>query len=211
MVFCQKCGSEVKEDAAFCKKCGTNTKNPQANFTEYIDGKMNLFSSNNLLSRLNSKINLFGVYVGLAVSLLVLLIAPVFYGIFVTSGAIGFMGLLYLVLLSMMLVGGFITSVLSCRTYSEGMANGGFLGLVSLINLGFVMGAVWFYAIAMLSQLASAFGGYSGSTGSSTTTASSGSMLPVAELILLAFLMIVFGIIGGWLGVFIKKLVKNNM
>ena len=209
MVFCPKCGTGNNENAEFCKSCGSNVKNPQADFSNYVNEKINLFGTNNFLGRLNSKVNLVGVYIGLAVSLLVLIIAPIFYGIFVSSGAIGVMGLLYLVVLSMMLVGGFVTSILSCKTYSEGMANGGFLGLVSLINLGFVIGAVWFYAMAMVSQLSNAFGGLS-STASSTSTSNS-SIVPIAEIILLAFLMVIFGIIGGWLGVFIKKLVKNNM
>ena len=214
MVFCPKCGTGNNDDAEFCKNCGSNVKNPQqAEFSNYVNGKINLFGTNNFLGRINSKINLFGVYIGLAVSLLVLIIAPIFYGIFVSSGAIGIMGLLYLVVLSMMLVGGFVTSILSCRTYSEGMANGGFLGLVSLINLGFVIGAVWFYAMAMVSQLSSVFGGYSstGSSSLSSTSTSNSSIVPIAEIILLAFLMIVFGIIGGWIGIFVKKLVKNNI
>jgi Predicted membrane protein len=217
VTFCQKCGSEIKEDATFCKNCGTNTKNSQANFTEYLDDKINVFGTNNLLSRLNRKVNLVGIYVGLAVSLLVLLITPVFYGIFVSSGALSLVGLLYLVLLSMMLVGSFVTSILCCKTYSEGMANGGFLGLIALINMGFILGAVWFSAIAILSQMASAFSSFGGSSSSSVSSStlpssgSAGSVLPLTELIILPFLMIIVGVIGGWLGVFIKKLVKNNM
>ena len=216
MAFCQKCGSEIKEEATFCKNCGTNTKNSQTNFTEYLDGKIDLFGTNNLLGRLNRKVNLVGIYVGLAVSLLVLLITPVFYGIFVSSGALSLVGLLYLVLLSMMLVGSFITSILCCKTYSEGMANGGFLGLIALINIGFILGAVWFSAIAIVSQMASAFGSFGGSSSPVSystlpSSGSAGSMLPLAELIILPFLMIIVGVIGGWLGVFVKKLVKTNM
>ena len=213
MVFCPKCGTGNNENAEFCKSCGSNVKNPQADFSNYIDGKINLSGTNTLLDRLNSKINLVGVYAGIAISLLVLLIAPVFYGIFVSSGALGIIGLIYLVLLSMMFVGSFVTSILCCRTYSEGVANGGFLGLVSIINLGFIVGAVWFSAVAVVSQIASAFNSFGGSSSSSTlpSSGSTGSMLPLTELILLPFLMIIIGIIGGWLGVFIKKLVKNNM
>lgn len=217
MTFCQKCGSEIKEDATFCKNCGTNTKNSQANFTEYLDDKINLFGTNKLLSRLNRKVNLVGIYIGLAVSLLVLLITPVFYGIFVSSGALSLVGLLYLVLLSMMLVGSFIASILCCKTYSEGITNGGFLGLIAIINMGFILGAVWFSAIAIVSQMASAFSSFGGSSSSPVSSStlpssgSAGSVLPLAELIILPFLMIIVGVIGGWLGVFIKKLVKNNM
>ena len=212
MVFCPKCGTGNNDDAEFCKNCGINVKNPQqAEFSNYVNGKINLFGTNNFLGRINSKVNLVGVYIGLAISLLVLIIAPIFYGIFVSSGAIGITGLLYLVALSMMFVGGFITSVLCCRTYSEGVVNGGFLGLVSVINLGFIIGAIWFTAVAVISRMSSIFGGSYASTGSSALPSTTSSMLPVAEIILLPILMIVFGIIGGWIGVFVKKLVKNNI
>lgn len=210
MVFCSKCGSEIKEGVEFCKSCGSN-----------VNGKksINLNTSGYLsvLGRLNGKINLIGVYIGLVISLLVLVITPVFYSIFVNSGAFGIMGLLYLVLLTMMFVGSFITGILCCNTYSEGIANGGFLGLIAIINLGFMIGALWFAAVAIIGQIANTFnsGSYTGSSflpdSSSTSTASSGSFLPTAELILLPFLMIIIGIIGGWFGVFIKKLVRNNM
>jgi uncharacterized membrane protein YvbJ len=83
LVFCPKCGTGNNDNAEFCKSCGSNVKNPQADFSNYIDGKINLSGTNTLLDRLNSKINLVGVYAGIAISLLVLLIAPVFYGIFV--------------------------------------------------------------------------------------------------------------------------------
>lgn len=174
---------------------------------------------NNVFGKFNNSINLIGVYSGLAISLLVLIIAPVFYGLFVASGVFGFFGLLYLVVLTMMIVGGFSTSVLCCKTYSEGMINGGFLGLVALINLGFIIGALWFTAVTVISLITNAFGGLNvlDSTDSSfipdssSGVSSPGLDLPIAEIVLLPFLMILFGILGGWMGVFIKNLVKNKI
>lgn len=216
MVFCSKCGTQLNEGVEFCKNCGSNVKAPQSNYLS-----INTSILNKIFGRLNNKINLTGVYAGLAISLLVLIIAPVSYSLFVVSGAFGIIGLLYLVLLTMMLLGGFSTSILCCKTYSEGIANGGFLGLVAIINLGFLIGAFWFAAIAVISQIASMFSPFGSSdssgssflpdTSSSSSTAASGSYLPIAEIIALPFLMIIMGIIGGLLGVFIKKLFKNNM
>ena len=196
-----------------CKNCGTSASNSKGNF-------LNASGYFGILGRLNGKINLIGVYIGLAISLLVLIITPIFYSIFVASRAIGLIGLLYLVLLSMMFVGSFVTGILWCKTYSEGIANGGFLGLVSIINLGFLIGALWFAAVAIISQIANMFSSFgstsSGSsflpdTSSSSSAAAPDSFLPTAEIIMLPFLMIIMGVIGGWLGVFVKKLFKNNM
>lgn len=207
MVFCPKCGTENKDNAKFCKNCGYNLKSPEKSF----------------IGKLNHKINILGVYIGIAISLLVLVVASILYGILVASGKLSIMGFVYLVSLSMMFIGGFVTSIICCRTYSEGLTNGGFVGLVSLVNFGFIAGILWFVAMAVMGAIANAFGSLGGpSAGSSIANASSnyspanstfsaGSVLPMVEIILLPFLIILVGMAGGWLGVFIKKLFREGI
>lgn len=219
MVFCPKCGTGNNDNAEFCKNCGYNLKSPEKNF----------------IGKLNDKINILGVYIGIAISLLVLVVASVLYGVLVASGKLDVMGFVYLVSLSMMFIGGFITSIICCRTYSEGLTNGGFVGLVSLVNVGFIAGILWFVAMAVMGAIAHAFGSLGGSSAispisstssylpSSTNATSSssysptnstfspGSMLPMIEIILLPFLIILVGMAGGWFGVFIKKLFRGEI
>ncbi len=213
MVFCPKCGKENKDDAEFCKYCGYNLKN----------------KDKNLITKLNSKINILGVFFGLIFSLIVLLVLSLLSGMLVASGKLDIIGFAYLVLLSMMFIGGFATSIISCRTYSEGLTNGGFLGLIALVNFGFIVGTLWFSAMAVVSSLAKAFGSFGGSSSSSslssgssynpstvyspstssqTSNTSFNDMLPLIEIILLPFLVILLAMAGGWFGVFIKKLLR---
>ncbi|HEX3013228.1 MAG TPA: zinc ribbon domain-containing protein [Methanobacterium sp.] len=208
MIFCPKCGTENKDNAEFCKNCGYNLKGPEKSF----------------IGKLNDKINILGVYIGIAISLLVLVVASVLYGILVASGKLDVMGFVYLVSLSMMFIGGFVTSIICCKTYSEGLTNGGFVGLVSLVNFGFIVGILWFVAMAVLGAMANAFGSLGGSSASSAitntssssyaptnSTFSAGSVLPMVEVILLPILIILVGMAGGWFGVFIKKLVREGI
>lgn len=209
--FCPKCGTGNKQNADFCKKCGYNLKNKGKNF----------------INRLNDKINLLGVFIGLVFSLLVLLIASLFSGMLIYSGNLGIMGFAYIVLLSMTFIGGFVTSMISCKTYSEGITNGGFLGLVTIVNFGFIVGALWFSTMAVVSSIAKSFSSLGGSSSSSTAgssynpyspSSSSSSApsantsvndyIPLIELILLPFLIVLLGMAGGWFGVFIKKQFK---
>ncbi|MGZ7109567.1 MAG: zinc ribbon domain-containing protein [Methanobacterium sp.] len=209
MVFCPKCGKENKDDADFCKICGYNLKG----------------TNKNLITRLNNKINILGVFIGLIISLLVLLILSLLSGMLVASGKLNIIGFAYIVLLSMMFIGGFVTSILSCRTYSEGLANGGFLGVVALVNFGFIIGTMWFSTMAVVSSLANAFGSFGGSSSGSSitgtpynptgytsaTNTSFNDMLPLIEIILLPFLVVLLAMAGGWVGVFIKKLLEGNI
>ena len=208
MVFCPKCRTENRDNAEFCKNCGYNLKSPEKSF----------------IGKLNDKINILGVYIGIAISLLVLVVASVLYGMLVASGKLDVMGFVYLVSLSMMFIGGFVTSIICCRTYSEGLTNGGFVGLVSLVNFGFIVGILWFVAMAVIGTMANAFGSFGGSSASSsitnvssssyspvTSTSSPGSVLPMVEVILLPFLIILVGMAGGWFGVVIKKLIRGEI
>lgn len=196
MVFCPKCGKENKSDADFCKQCGYNLKD----------------KNRNLINRLNDKINILAVFTGLVISLLILVLSPSLYGL-VTSRTLDMMDFIYLILLSMVFIGGFITSVIGCKTYSEGLVNGGFLGLVSLVNLGFVIGVISIVAVAVINVMSGIFGGsssYPSTTGSSNPYLSNttSNPWPLIEIFLLPFLMLLLGMAGGWFGIFIKKMLR---
>lgn len=210
MAFCPNCGVQNRNEAEFCKNCGYNLK----------------VKDKNIITRLNSNINIFGVFIGLVISLIVLLIASLLSGFLVISGQLDIIGFAYLVLLSMMFIGGFATSLTCCKTYSEGLSNGGLLGLITLVNFGFIIGALWFSTMAVVSSLAKAFSsfgsssssgtlnpynqstGYTPTTNTPTTNTSFNDMLPLIEIILLPFLIVLFAMAGGWFGVFIKKTLK---
>ncbi len=193
MVFCPKCGTGNKDNAEFCKNCGYSLKSSDKGF----------------IAKLNEKLNILAVFIGLVISLLLLVLSPFFYGL-VTSGTLSIIGFIYLILLSMMFIGGFIASVIGCRTYSEGMVNGGFLGLVSIVNLGFVVGILSIIAVTIMSAISSALSSFGGSSSSTTSNpvSSATSALPMVELMLLPFLMLLLAVAGGWFGVFIKKLLE---
>ncbi len=165
----------------------------------------------NKIGRLNSKINLLGVFIGLLFSLIVLIILSLLSGILMAYGQLNTMGFIYLVLLSMMFIGGFFTSLLSCRTYSEGLTNGGFLGIITLVSFGFIIGSIWFSTMALMGSLANAFSGassYNPTTSFTPTNTSFNDMLPLIEVLILPFLIILVAMAGGWFGVFIKKLLE---
>ncbi len=194
--FCPNCGSQNRNEAEFCKNCGYTLKD----------------NNQNLIHRLNGKINILAVFIGLVISLIVLVLSPLFVGL-VTSGTLNIIEFAYLILLPMVFIGGFIASILGSRTYSEGLANGGLLSIISLVNLGFVISVLMVAAAAIVSAISSAFSSFGGSSYPSTTSNSylsntTSNPLPILELILLPFLIILFGMAGGWFGVFIKKLIK---
>jgi len=143
---CPNCGYNNNPNAVFCKKCGANL------FT----GEMNL------INRINSRINLLTVFLGLAVSIIVLFIASIFYGSLVASGTLNLIAFIALILFSMTFIGVIVTGLLGNDNSSDGLINGGVLSLILLINLGFIIGVIWLIFIAVSSYLTSALQTYTG-------------------------------------------------
>ncbi len=198
-MVCPSCGYNNNPNAVFCKKCGVNL---------YTGEK-------NLINHINSRINLLAVFLGLAVSLIILFIGGIFYGSLLASGTLNLIVFAGLVLFSMSFIGGIVTGLLGNDDPSDGLINGGFLSLILLINLGFVIGVIWLIFIAVSSYLASALQAYTGglispsNVGNSTSQSNPvESFSSIIQFILILIVTFFGGVLGGGLGAYIKKSFK---
>ena len=198
-MVCPNCGYSNNPNAVFCKKCGVNL---------YTGEK-------NLINHINSKINLLSVFLGLAVSIIVLFIGGIFYGSLLASGTLNLIAFVGLVLFSMSFIGGIVTGFLGNDDTYDGLINGGFLSLILLINLGFIIGVIWITFIAVSSYLTNVIQSYTGGLISSFNVANNTSQSNPVEsfLTILQFIFILIitffgGVFGGGLGAYIKKSLK---
>lgn len=191
--FCPNCRAGIKEGTIFCNKCGQNIK-------EYGKG---------LINRINEKINILSVFIGLAVTILVLFLGSFIFGWVITSKIMHPLIYLYLLIFTMLFAGGLVAGVFGSRNIDEGMVNGGFLSLIALIFVGFIFGTYLLAIIGLASIIASAFSGI-GTPAASTTATSSPNMtlddlrnMPMGIVGVLIILL--SGIGGGALGGWIKE------
>ena len=198
-MVCPNCGYNNNPNAVFCKKCGANL------FT----GEMNL------INRINSRINLLTVILGLMVSIIVLFIASIFYGSLVASGTLNLIVFAALILFTMTFIGGIVTGLLGNDNPSDGLINGGFLSLILLINLGFIIGVIWLIFIAVSSYLTSALQTYTGGlistsniVNNTSTSNTVESFSTIIQFILILIASFFGGVFGGGLGAYIKKSFK---
>jgi len=193
---CPNCGYANKVNAKFCKQCGIQLKKA-------------------LLERLNSKINLLAVFIGLAVSVLVLILGSILYGSVAASGTMDLTLYVCLALVTMVFFGGIVAGILGGNEFSDGVINGAFLSLVTVVIVGFVIGVAIFIAMGIIVTFASALnslGSLGTSTASSlpinTTSSTSGSLEPLFTILkglVIIILVFVSGALGGSFGVFLKN------
>jgi zinc-ribbon domain len=191
---CPKCGYANKVDAKFCKQCGIQLKK-------------------GLVQRFNNEINLLAVFVGLAVSVLVLILGSILYGSVAASGTIDIYLYVGLVLVSMVFIGSIITGILGGHEFFDGAINGAFLSLVTLVIIGFVVGIAIFIAMGILATLASLFNSLGTSSAPSTpamptSDTTSDSLEPLFIIIkglVIIILVFISGGLGGSFGVFLKN------
>jgi hypothetical protein len=201
-MICPDCGYNNNEDAKFCKKCGENLKEDK-----------------NIIKRVNTKINILAVFSGLIVTILVLILGAFLFGGIIISNSFDVTIYITLLLLSMTFLGAILTGIIGCKNFNDGIINGGFLSLVTLVFLGFVLGVVLFVLMGIAASLASSLSSSLGSTGAlsapvSTRTPSTSSnsldvLVNIIKVIMVIILVFISGMLGGAFGVFIKDGVKK--
>ena len=133
---CTECGNDNKSDALFCKKCGLNLKN------------------NNIINRINSRINLLAVLIGLCVIILIVC-SFLFIGI-AKNYSLPFY--IAIVLFTMALIGSIFTGAFGNDNEKDGMINGGILSLVILLFTSFMVGIILLAFMGIGSIMASSLG-----------------------------------------------------
>ena len=194
-IFCKYCGTKISQDAQFCKKCGKS-------FQE----------ENSLIFRINSKINLFSVLLGLIVTLIIFFIGIGFLGMVIVNG-MDVLLYLFLILFAMLFFGGLTTGILGSNTIKGGLINGGTLSIITFLILGFIVGILAFISIGLAASIASAFSGIG--TTSAATAAASNLTVPnlsnsldaiffLIQIILTLIISFLAGFGGGAVGAWIK-------
>jgi hypothetical protein len=189
---CNKCGSDNNADAIFCKKCGADLKN-----------------KNNILCRINRRINFLSVLIGFFVAVIILIIcAFLFMGVAKNYSLPFYIGL---VLFTMALIGSIFTGVSCNDNAKDGMINGGILSFVILLLTSFMVGIILLALLGFGSAIAGSFSsGASSSTLLNSTSSTSGSDVSNGLLYLIEFIggiiaIFVAGMLGGTFGVYIKE------
>jgi len=188
-VYCKFCGSEIKKDTQFCKKCGKS-------FNEEF----------NFISGINGKINILSVFIGLIISVIVLLIGASFFGIIITAKIMDVTLYLFLILFAMLFLGGFTTGITGSRNINEGLINGTILSMVAFIILGFIFGTYLLIIVGITSAIASAFSSFGSTSASNVSTPSitGDTVFSFMKGILIIVTCLFAGTGGGALGAWIK-------
>ncbi|GAB6056528.1 hypothetical protein JCM15415_18440 [Methanobacterium movens] len=148
------------------------------------------------LDSLNKKINILAIFTGLFVSFLIPVMGFIIYGdtILSGSGQITPMGYMFF-LPSMALLGGLLAALLKSEDFVDGLVNGGFLGLVITIIMGFVGGTLILLFMLFMGNLSTLF---------ATSTTSVQNNINFMRIILQPFLIIWSGMLGGLVGYMVK-------
>ena len=199
---CTKCGYDNKTEALFCKNCGSRLKYKES----FIDKITKLKYDESFFGKINVHINFVAVFLGSIISILILFIGALLFSGVVASGSTIVSLYVGLVVLAMAFLGSIVTGILGCKNVYEGYINGGFLGLMIIVFVGFVIGVFLFVFIGIF---ASALGQYASTA---STTSNTGSIwLSLVEAIILIIFTIISGAMGGAFGVFIKYGLNKNI
>ena len=199
----------VKGSTINSKENNTNNSKNNKPLNHYLS------ALNKLITNINKKINLTSIYIGLFISLIIPVIGFFLFGNSILLGQMPIINVAYYIILPMTLFGGFIASLISCNKYSDGLVNGGFLGLIFLFNLALIIGILAFILMAVvgsiLGPILNTFSQFAGNA-SQTSTLNSNSYASIGNIlsiIVLAILSIIFGSVGGWVGIWTKNKIKG--
>ncbi len=174
----------------------------------------NMLDLNELIFKINQKINIAAIYIGLVISLIVPVIGLFIFSPGLLTGEIQISNIVYYIFPPMILFGGFITSLICCKKYSDGLINGGFLGLIFVFNLALIIGIIILIlmtvigAVAPLINTLNSIASIFSQNPSSLSTISFDFGSYLIDIFLLTILILILGAAGGWLGVWVKNIIK---
>lgn len=191
--YCKYCGAEIKRDARFCKKCGKD-----------------LSRENDLIKRINTKINLLSVLIGLVVTVIIFSVGASYLGVIIIDKVMDVSLYLFLVLFSMLFLGGLTAGITGSQNIDEGLINGGVLSLLFFIIVGIIFGLYLFIIVGIASLFVSAFSSLGTSTASNVTSTpvSQGDIMAMVKGILIIITCFFAGPAGGALGGWIRRVIR---
>jgi hypothetical protein len=176
----------------------------------------------NIVDQINNRINFLSVFLGLIVSILILFMGAFSFGGVVTTGMGNVLNYLFMVLLIMVFFGSILSGFLGSKNFLDALFNGAFLSLVIIVFTGLVMGIFLFFIVGIESSLNSALSSMVSSSGlasfitapkiniTSSIIGNQGSnIFTWFQLILVAILLFIAGLIGGTAGFYIKVIIKQ--
>ena len=197
--YCKNCGFPLKKDSRFCKECGASQE-------------LSLFQ------RINKKINIFGSFIGMSISfiisfIIIILVYPQL------SPDTSFQTIVFIFLSILMFFAGLFTSLICCDEYDEGIFNAIFIFLFSILNLAFISMMTVLLSLTIIKAITSVFKTSDTSSAdlyqnldTTNEVASSSDTMeftkPLLEILLGIIVMFAAGLIGGWIGVALKKALK---
>lgn len=110
------------------------------------------------VNRINKRINLVAVFLGLIVSIIILFIGAIyFYGLYLSSPNLESITLFIgTVLLAMAFFGSIISGILGGEDFNDGAINGAFLSLVIVVFVCFTIGIIFFVLMGIAGAFTSA-------------------------------------------------------
>ncbi len=195
----------MRSDAVFCKKCGYSMAG----------------GDKNRIDKWNDKINILSIFIGLGVSVVFLFIGALFYSFLLSQGLLDMVSYFGLVIITMIFFGGLTVGILSCNDYADAQANGGFLTLILFVLGGLATGTGFVSAMGVAGAIASTYSSVLPSTDSysneflnstdngSSQAISSDSIFFGIKIIIILVIALLSGIAGSYVGVYIKKSLKN--
>lgn len=169
---------------------------------------------NDVIVKINQRINIAAIYIGLIISLIIPVIGLFLFGPGLLSGELQISKAVYYIFPPMILFGGFITSLICCEKYSDGLINGGFLGLIFVFNLALIIGIIILILLTVISAVAplinslNAIASIFSQNPSSLGAISFNFESYLIGIILLTILILILGAVGGVLGVLVKNIIN---
>jgi hypothetical protein len=173
----------------------------------------------NIVVQINNDINFLAVFLGLIVSIFILFMGAFSFGGVETTEMSNVLNYLFMVLLAMVFFGSIVSGILGSKKLFDGILNGVFLSLVIVVFTGLVMGIFLLLIVGIETSINSALNSLVSSSGLGTFVTAPTLNLTASilgnqgfgwfQLVLVAILMFITGLIGGGVGFYLKKIIKQ--